>query len=226
MCFDGTAFSKFLRLKHEYAMIRTMSKSFRFFNQAAETLAEVLIAMTVLAVGGGGAATLVNTSIRATGEGEARIVAYNIAREGVEAVRNVRDTNWIRFPGEKEECWDTLDATDSTLCALSTKINRTAPNNVYLVTLETDETSGALFKWLMIEDDSGNPNDELLYEIPIGTETLYTHDSTGTPTEYRRTVTIEDSTGPTDSMKVTSTVTWDYKGQTKEVMFVDELSNY
>lgn len=43
------------------------------------------------------------------------VVAINLAREGVEWVFNVRDTNWLRWSGRREECWLNEDplSTDS-----------------------------------------------------------------------------------------------------------------
>ncbi|EKD93137.1 MAG: hypothetical protein ACD_28C00230G0004 [uncultured bacterium] len=190
-----------------------------FHSCKAETLAEVLIALTVLAVGAGGASTLVVTAIRANVQGEERIVAYNFAREGVEAIRNVRDTNWLRFPGNRSECWDTLNAVNSTDCATSTKLGQ----NTYLVFLETDPTTDALFKWQVIQEDPASA-DELLYENTIGSGMLYTHDPVGTVTPYHRTVTITQKT--TTSMVVESKVWWDSRGRTLSVTFMDELSNY
>ena len=35
-----------------------------------------------------------------------RVVAVNIAREGLEAMRNLRDTNWLRYSGNRRECWN------------------------------------------------------------------------------------------------------------------------
>lgn len=185
----------------------------------AETLAEVLIALTVMSVGAGGAATLVVTAIRANVQGEERIVAYNFAREGVEAIRNVRDTNWLRFPGNHSECWDTLNAVNSTDCATSTKLGE----NTYLVSLETDPATNALFKWQVTQEDPASA-DELLYENTLGSGILYTHDAGGVATPYHRTVTITQKT--TTSLVVSSKVWWDSRGKTLSVTFMDELSNY
>src|SRR3989338_7328669 len=99
-----------------------MKKFNELLTKKAETLAEVLIALSVISMGAGGASTLVTMSIKANGQSEERIVAYSLAREGVEALRNIRDTNWLRFPGNKTECWDTLDAKTPSECETSTKL--------------------------------------------------------------------------------------------------------
>ncbi len=38
-----------------------------------------------------------------------RIQAIQIAREGIEAFTNIRDTNWILFSADYENCWNTLN---------------------------------------------------------------------------------------------------------------------
>ena len=48
-------------------------------------------------------------SIKYTTAVQARIQAIQIAREWIEAMMNIRDTNWKSFPADKENCWDTLD---------------------------------------------------------------------------------------------------------------------
>lgn len=45
-----------------------------------------------------------------------RVIALNIAREGIEAVRNVRDTNWLKYSGDRRNKWlchDTDTAPDN-----------------------------------------------------------------------------------------------------------------
>ncbi len=38
-----------------------------------------------------------------------RVQAINIAREGIEAVENIRDTNWLKFSSDIENCWKTFN---------------------------------------------------------------------------------------------------------------------
>lgn len=38
-----------------------------------------------------------------------RIEAIQIARDGLEAFTNIRDTNWIKFAADYENCWNTLN---------------------------------------------------------------------------------------------------------------------
>ena len=38
-----------------------------------------------------------------------RLQAIQIAREGIEAVENIRNTNWILYSADYKNCWNTLN---------------------------------------------------------------------------------------------------------------------
>lgn len=59
------------------------------------TIIEVLVAMVILTVGAGGAFTLLSRTISFTSAVNGRLVATYLAQEGIEVVRNIRDTNWL-----------------------------------------------------------------------------------------------------------------------------------
>lgn len=185
---------------------------------AAETLAEVLIALIVLAVGGGGALTLVAMSISNNEEAEERLMAYNFAREGVEAMRNIRDTNWLRFPSDRENCWDAKPSVDD---IASCPTNQIAAGD-YIVYPITDIDTN-LFGWRLSTVTAAT--DTMICETTVAGETLYVHELGGCTTEtpYNRVITI---TKGTDTMEVQSEVFWDSKGDPRSVVFMDKLTNY
>jgi hypothetical protein len=41
-------------------------------------------------------------------DSESRIKAINLAREGVEGITNLRNTNWLRFSSDQTNCWRIL----------------------------------------------------------------------------------------------------------------------
>ena len=90
----------------------------RFFkNIKGETIAETIIAVTILAIGITITSTLMSTSIQNMNNSKNRIIAINIAREGLEAIRNIRDTNWLRFSGKRRICWNHLPQNLTAECA-------------------------------------------------------------------------------------------------------------
>lgn len=71
-----------------------------------------------------------------------RIIAIEIAREWIEAVINIRDTNWIKFGADYENCWNTnnynnncinnLNLTNTDILSWSYIIQRDAENKWFL----------------------------------------------------------------------------------------------
>jgi len=202
----------------------------RLRSQAAETLAEVIIAITVLTLGTGSATILVLTSVHATTSGETRLVAYNLAREGVEAIRNIRDTNWLRFPGDRDNCWDTYNVVDPLNCPTTNKLGATGIGKNITVTPNIT-TPNAYFTWTV--NETSVTADQKLYTIDInGSDpggTFYVHDNTATETPYSRVVNVlllPGSASAPARMVVTATVTWEERGVPRNIKFVDQLINH
>ena len=63
-------------------------------NQQGITLIETMVAITVLIIGLVGAVILATYSIRVTEDSKHEMTGVNLAREGIEVIRNVRDSNW------------------------------------------------------------------------------------------------------------------------------------
>ncbi|MBI2674226.1 MAG: prepilin-type N-terminal cleavage/methylation domain-containing protein [Candidatus Yanofskybacteria bacterium] len=67
--------------------IRTMQRGF--------TLIETMVALVLITVAMGPVFILATSSINVTSRIEHNLVASNLAQEGVEVIRNIRDTNWV-----------------------------------------------------------------------------------------------------------------------------------
>ncbi|HDL90556.1 MAG TPA: hypothetical protein ENG14_06605, partial [Thermodesulforhabdus norvegica] len=78
----------------------------RRLNIKGETLAETIIALSILAMGITMAGTVIMNSMRNLANAKNRVIAVNIAREGVEAVRGIRDTNWLLYSDKRRQCWN------------------------------------------------------------------------------------------------------------------------
>ena len=76
------------------------------FNTRGETLAETIIALSILAIGVSLASTVILNSMRNMSNSKNRVISINIAREGIEAVRSVRDTNWLFYSDRRRLCWN------------------------------------------------------------------------------------------------------------------------
>ena len=64
-------------------------------NKKAFTLIEVLIAVAVLSIVLLAATSSLVTIIRTNADNRNTIIAYGLAQEGVEAIRNIRDSDWL-----------------------------------------------------------------------------------------------------------------------------------
>ena len=59
------------------------------------TLLEVIIAVSLITTGITGVFILINKTIGLMSDSPSRLIAAYLAQEGIEIVRNIRDTNWI-----------------------------------------------------------------------------------------------------------------------------------
>lgn len=72
-------------------------------NQKGQGLLEMLVAIFILVVALTATIVLIITSIKAGRESINKLIATSLAREGIEVVRNIRDSNWIDPSGPD---WD------------------------------------------------------------------------------------------------------------------------
>ncbi|MBI2633940.1 MAG: prepilin-type N-terminal cleavage/methylation domain-containing protein [Parcubacteria group bacterium] len=68
---------------------------FKYRKSEGFTLVEGLIASGLLVVGMAGVLALINSSLRLAAFAKDELIAANLAQEGVEIVRAIRDENWI-----------------------------------------------------------------------------------------------------------------------------------
>lgn len=109
-----------------------------------ESLVETLIAVFVLALAATGSLALILTAMWTTEKIEDRVIATNLAREGLEAVRVIRDTNWL-VEGDRRGRWNCIGDED---CTARMKVAKK-----YVVDFDED------FKWRLYE--VGDVNDNL-----------------------------------------------------------------
>lgn len=89
------------------------------------------MAISVLMILLGPASGLFVASVRTVGQNRNDLVAAALAEEGIEVVRNMRDSNFIQFPTKVAQCWNaalgaTIDTCDTTKIGDETKLSTTA----------------------------------------------------------------------------------------------------
>lgn len=194
-------------------------------NKSAETLLETIIAVSMFMIIIGPASMLYASSVRNTAYNRDDLIGVGLAEEGLEMMRNMRDTNFLRFADRKEACWNTKPDFAAGNCAdASSKIGNP----------DTDASQGFLLKlslsdfgWNLVSasgsglDLRGNPTDAEQYRLRLdsgetGTGVYFNpiaaDASRGTPSPFYREVSIRyiNLPGPTvlppRAMKAVSTV--------------------
>lgn len=77
-------------------------------NKSGLILVEALLAIAMLSIGSLVLASIIQTSVRTTVLSRNYLIAQNLATEGLEAIKSVRDTNWLLQPGDPD-CWLEMD---------------------------------------------------------------------------------------------------------------------
>jgi len=69
-------------------------------------LVDIMVSMGILTMSISASLTLINQSIQTNSVNKNKVIAVNLAREGIEGVRLIRDTNWLRYGTKKRICWN------------------------------------------------------------------------------------------------------------------------
>lgn len=210
-------------------------------SRRGETLVEVLIALSLLVVGAMGALGLLNVAAIHNQLSSERVIATNLAREGIEAVHNIRDTNWLRFAGERRICWNNNDKSDPIECH-DTDNDGVADEPIlhgrgYIA--EFDDTT---YRWELQEQagrldiKGGIGASDEVYRLKINANGLYDHGAGGTDSIYFREIFTEylqnDGTIPSadeeesNILRVSSKVQWYDRGRISEVVLTTLLTDY
>ena len=216
----------------------------------AETLLEVIIAIFILSLGATTASNLVISAVQSNSFSRDNLVAMNLAKEGIEAVKNIRDSNWLKFSSDKTNCWNQMPGADD--CAYGAgggDDNRIKAGN-YTVDLDTTSMAWSLAEvGSVLTLDNAN-TDNSAYQLSVAdqiigdqnnsnlTVPLYVSgSSTGTKSKFYRMVQVKyiDETGAKiplssdsnpDTMLVTSVVEWKGGSAIHNVTLKTILTNY
>ena len=155
----------------------TFPSSRRGFTLIGLLLAFALVVIVVVALG-----TLTASIFRASRSSKERFIATALAREGVELVRSLRDDNWFSTPrGTTSIKWrgDSAGTTDERRRAIC--------NGTWIIDVEDPR----------LRAPAGASAEGELFLASGSGDTVYGHTAGGSPTIYRRRITI--TTGGTGS---------------------------
>ncbi|HLD81677.1 MAG TPA: hypothetical protein VJA22_00535 [Patescibacteria group bacterium] len=176
-----------------------------------QTLLEIVIALGVMIFGIVSVLSLTTRGISTTRTSTNRLIASNLAREGVEVVRGIRDSNWLA-----KNPWDQ-------------GIYRSHQNKAIPI---FDPATGA---WSLLFLPNGSTIMDYPVYIDDGMYRQFTGQSFGTEDSgFYRLLTFEFIDRAVSGLaepvrigvKVESRVQWKEKNQTKQLEFEEELYNW
>jgi hypothetical protein len=136
--------------------------------QSGQGLIEIIVAIAIIVTGISGAVTLTYSNLRSNESSITQIIGANLAREGVEVVRNLRDENWLLG---SDNWYDGIRPMPMDFNSGILKF--TTSTNIWSIEFRT----------------TMSPLDSNLYLDANG---VYSHDNNGVQTQYRRIVEIYD----------------------------------
>ncbi len=205
-------------------------------SRRGETLIEVFVATIVLVVGALAVTRLFAVATINNQLTKERAIATNLAREGLEAVRIIRDTNWLRYAGERRSCWNNLELSACT----GLPSDAIGHRQNYIVKFDTSN-----YRWVLDADDlperlnidDGDISfEDEKYRLQIDSANgLYNHAvAVGDDTVFYREIYTEylkdDQTlaaGPdANILRVTAKVAWYDRGKISDVVLTTILTDY
>ncbi len=177
------------------------------------TVLESITAIFILTVGVGAALSLMNQTLATGSVVEQTLIASYLAQEGIEIVRNIRDTNWLqsREPG-KNSPWD------DGLCS--------SPPCEW----EADASTTTFFDTVDFERCSDNPVSNcrayttgtfLNIESATG---FYGYGPADVQTKFKRRITIEKPQA--DEIKIKVEIYWQERGRTHNFTALEYIRNW
>lgn len=92
-----------------YCVLCVLQKFMRFATKKAFTIMELVVVMFLLSVGFFSIILMLNSWMRFTQIIKTKMVAINLAREGIESMFQIRDTNRQRRSSNRDKCWLKVD---------------------------------------------------------------------------------------------------------------------
>lgn len=207
--------------------MRTIFPS-RHSHSQGQTLVETVVGIFVLTIGISTALGLAISMFNASTSAVKQVIGAGLAREGVEAIFNMRATNWLKG-SLVNTCWNYPTNTSDASCHRDWLRPESSPGVLTAgaydlsvggsYTVDQTPTSTDSQSYWNLYPQGGSPNYRLYYDASASTGLLYkTTAASAVPSEYYREVVLtletpsyyQASIG--NRLKVTSRVWWDDKG--------------
>lgn len=181
------------------------------------TLVETLVAISIFSVSIVALISILANGISNTNYAKKKLIAAYLAQEGVEYVRNIRDTHVLYDPTSAQTGWTSFNT------KLTNASCNNATNGCYLgdllSTAYTNSTQPMISIPLNPCTSSTCANGAMLYDPSTGK-----YGYSGVASGYSRKITT--SAISLNETKVTSTVYWTQGSGTKSIVFSENLFNW
>lgn len=196
-------------------------------SKKGETLIEVIAAVVVLALGIAGAATVSVMGSNLSKSTEERLIAANLAKEGLEYVRAIRETNYLRYPSNPEECWLGVPSAGDQCITIDSPATRFREGTNYFLAPLNDQSPNSEVVNFELDLDDETPDTP--YQLCLDSNQRYiscADVNAETETNFYRSLTIRELNGDYDYIEVVSNVQWLERNQVKTITLTSELRNF
>lgn len=159
------------------------------FNKTGFSLIETIVVLFIVSVGLLAVLSLSIESAKSQSLNKNALVAAGLAQEGIELIRNVRDTNWRENSSSTPVAWNRY--IEGSLIGEKYKIDY----NTFIPTSTSSIDSAILY------DSAG----------------FYSHDTSSQPTIFKRMITIYATSSSASSSTIKSLVEWSDKGRSNKL---------
>lgn len=157
---------------------------------------EVIISVAIVVTALVASIALISFSISGISSNKNKLIAASLAQEGLEIVRNIRDSGWFQgYTGPVDP--------------LGNDWKEIFGEQTYRVEYNTQQLLGA--------------GDSTLYKDATG---FYSHDNSGIATPFSRTITINYISGGDTQIRVVCNVVWEEKGRPRSITAETRLYNW
>ena len=139
----------------------------------ASSIIEAMVIMLIVSLGTVGVYKVYTNSMKLSQSVELKIQAISIAKEALEAVTNIRDTNWLLYSNNTSNCWNTLNYDSLCLTGAGAKIGHSGS---YILTADLEN------RWLLTPPSSSfalaeysDPDYRNFFQIKRDIKGFYTH---------------------------------------------------
>lgn len=132
------------------------------YTQAGQTLVETMVASLVLVMGISAAVALAVYGLGATSSISKQLIGIGLAREGMEAVKNMRDTNWLQT-ALSPNCYDFFTDDAVANCYENWLAGAQSEGAIYGYNINPGSTE----RTFLLKFDTDNPDNQNFWDLEI-----------------------------------------------------------